>query len=205
MQVNDPRSDILNLLKRKDSSVDTLSSQLGISSTATRQHLSILERDGLVARRLVHEKVGRPKVFYSLTEKAEESFPKLYSNFLRWILADMIEREGPEAVRAMLGRLGTKHASEYKERVGSNGNVEAVVDLLNELGCIAELERDDGHTVIKQYNCYIYEAAMEFGDIACEFALKFIGSLLNEQVELTSSIAKGDRYCSFAVNGKSVL
>ena len=203
MQENAPRSDILNFLKRNESSVGELSSQLGISSTATRQHLSILERDGLVQRKAVKEKIGRPKIFYSLTEKAEESFPKLYSNFLKWILADIIEREGAEAVRAMLGRLGTKHAAEYRERVGSNGDAEAVVALMNELGCISELEREDGHVRIKAYNCYIYDAAVEFGDIMCEFALKCIGSLLNKQVVLTSSIAHGDRYCVFEFDGAS--
>ena len=205
MQVNGPRSEILSLLKRSESSVDELSQQLGISPTAARQHLSILERDGLVQRTAVKEKIGRPKIYYSLTIKAEAYFPKLYNNFLKWILADMIEREGQEAVRAMLGRLGTKHAAEYKERVGSDGNAEAVVALMNELGCLSELEREDGHLRIKAYNCYIYDAAMEFGDIMCEFALHCIGSLLDKQVALTSSIAKGDRYCVFELDGTSEI
>jgi predicted ArsR family transcriptional regulator len=205
MHGGDPRSDILNLLRLNESSADELSSQLGISSTATRQHLSILERDGLVARTSVHEKVGRPKVFYSLTEKSEELFPKAYSAFFKWIIRDMIEREGPEVVRTMMGRLGTLQASYYKEQVGIDGNIESVMEVLNELGTYAEMKRVDGQIMIKEYNCLIHEIALEFGDIVCEFNLKFIGSLLNSPVALKSCIARGDKYCSFAIEGKSGL
>lgn len=200
MQADDPRSDILNLLKRKDYSVDDLSPQLGISPTATRQHLSILERDGLIKRNTIKEKIGRPKVFYSLTEKAEEKFPKLYSHFFKWIIKDMIEQDGPETVRALMGRFGAEQASYYKDRMRNDGDVDSVVEILNELGTYAELERVDGKLIIKEYNCLVYEVALEFGDMMCEFNRKFISSLLNSRVELESCIARGDKYCAFSVH-----
>ena len=105
MLSNHTRTDVLHLLKRNESSVDGLSAQLGISATATRQHLSILERDGLVKRTSVKKIIGRPKVMYSLTEKAEEFFPKAYFDFLKCVINDMCEREGPDGVRTMMGRL----------------------------------------------------------------------------------------------------
>jgi predicted ArsR family transcriptional regulator len=200
MRMGDPRSNILDVLKRKNSSVDELSPQLGISPTAIRQHLSILERDGLITRTSVKEKWGRPKVFYSLTEKSEKLFPKAYSEFFKWIIKDIIEREGPEAVRALMGRLGTEQASYYKERVSGDGGVESVVEILNELGTFAELDRADGHMLIKEYNCLVYEIAMEFGEIMCEFNRSFISSLLNSSVELKSCIVRGDKCCSFEID-----
>jgi len=112
----------------------------------------------------------------------------------------MIEREGSETVRALMGRLGTEQASYYKERVSGDGNAESIVELLNELGTFAELEREDGHMLIKEYNCLVYEIAMEFGDIVCEFNRSFISSLLNSSVELKSCIVRGDKCCSFAVD-----
>jgi predicted ArsR family transcriptional regulator len=92
--MEDPRSGIFDVLKRKDSSVDKSSFQLGISPTAIRQHLAILERDSLIKRIMIKEKMGRPKIFYSLTESAEKFFPKAYSDFFKWIIRDMIERDG---------------------------------------------------------------------------------------------------------------
>jgi predicted ArsR family transcriptional regulator len=200
MQIEDARAEILNFLKRRDASVDELSSKLGISSTATRQHLAILERDSLIKRIAIKEKMGRPKIFYSLTESAEKFFPKAYSDFFKWIIRDIIEREGAERVREMMARLGAEQASYYKERLKGDGDVESVVELLNELGRFAEMEQEDGKMIIKEYNCLIYELAMEFGGMMCEFDQNFIGSLLNSSVELKSSIARGDRCCSFAVN-----
>ena len=200
MQIEDARAEILNFLKRQDSYVDELSSKLGISSTATRQHLAILERDSLIKRIAIKEKMGRPKIFYSLTERAETFFPKAYSDFFKWIIRDIIEREGSERVREMMARLGAEQASYYKERLRGDGDVESVVELLNELGSFAEMEQEDGQIIIKEYNCLIYELAMEFGGMMCEFDQNFIGSLLNSSVELKSCIARGDRCCSFALN-----
>jgi len=200
MQIEDARAEILNFLKQHDSYVDELSSKLGISSTATRQHLAILERDGLIKRTLVKEKMGRPKIFYSLTERAEAFFPKAYSEFFKWIIRDMIEREGVEIVREMMARMGAEQASYYKGRLKGNGDVESVMELLNDLGSFAELEREDGQIIIKEYNCLIYEIAMAFGEDMCEFDRNFIGGLLNSSVELKSCMARGDRFCSFALN-----
>ncbi len=202
MQQGDPRSDILEVLRRKEASVDDLSAQVGISSTAIRQHLAILARDGLLARRPMHEKVGRPKVFYSLSAKAEEHFPKAYYKFLTWVIADILAREGPDAVRALMGRLGTQHAARFRERVGHDGNVQELVKLLNELGCYAELTIEDGQTILKEYNCLIYEVAMEFGDIVCAFNEKFIETLLDRRVAMTNCIARGDRYCSYIIQAE---
>ena len=196
MHSNGSRSDILSFLKRCESSVDELSAHLGISSTATRQHLFILERDGLVRRRAVKEKIGRPKDNYSLTEKAEELFPKAYSELCKWVFGDIIEREGPESVKAMMGRLGTNYAAQYRHRVKGTGDVASVVELLNELGAFAEEGMDEGQ-FLKVSNCPFYDIAQEFGDIICEFHLKFISSLLNVPVKLDRCMANGDRDCFY--------
>ena len=198
MQREDTRTEILTFLKRKDASVDELSSKLGISSTATRQHLTILERDRLITRIAIKEKMGRPKIFYSLTERAEKFFPKAYSEFFSWIIRDMIEREESERVKEMMARLGVEQAAHYRGTL--NGDVESVVELLNNQGRYAELERVDGQLLIKEYNCLIYELAMEFGEVMCAFDRNFIGGLLNSSVELKSCIANGERFCSFALS-----
>jgi len=147
----------------------------------------------------VKEKLGRPKSIYSLTEKAENLFPKAYPEFLTWIIKDIIDREGPEGVRALMGRLGAEQASYYKERMRGDGDVESVVDVLKELGAFAEMKSENGHLMIREFNCLIYDVAMEFGEMVCEFDLKFISSLLNSGVALKSCIANGDKCCSFAL------
>ncbi len=197
MQKNGTRRTILNVLKMRDSSVSELSSQLGLSSTATRQHLFILERDGLIKGSSFKGELGRPKFVYSLTEKAEELFPKLYPEFSKWVISDLLEREGAESVKALMGRLGVKHASFYKSRVKGDRDVESVVYLLNELGAFAAIESADGKAILKVCNCPLHDIALEFGDIICEFGVQFIGTLLNAPVKLTSCMAHGDRDCFY--------
>jgi predicted hydrocarbon binding protein len=43
---------------------------------------------------------------------------------------------------------------------------------------------------------------MEFGEDMCEFDRNFIGGLLNSNVELKSCMARGDRFCAFALNSE---
>jgi predicted ArsR family transcriptional regulator len=197
MQKDDTRRAILNILKMRDSSVSELSSQLGLSQTATRQHLFILERDGLIQRTSVKGGSGRPKILYSLTEKAEELFPKLYPELTKLIISDMLEEEGAESVRALMGRLGRKKALYYKNRVRGDKDVESVVHILNELGAFAEVEQSDGKTILKVCNCPLHALILEFGDIICEFGLQFIGTLLNTSVRFTSCMAHRDRDCVY--------
>jgi predicted ArsR family transcriptional regulator len=174
-----------------------LSSELGLSSTATRQHLFILERDGLIKGSSVKGDFGRPKFVYSLTEKAEVFFPKLYPELSKWIISDLLEREGAESVRALLGRLGAKQASFYKHRVKGARDVESVVYILNELGAFAAVESASSNTILKVCNCPLHEIMLEFGDIICEFGVQFIGVLLNVPVKLISCMAHGDRDCFY--------
>ncbi|MBU7025586.1 MAG: ArsR family transcriptional regulator, partial [Theionarchaea archaeon] len=61
------RHEILKILKRERCTVDELSSKIGISPTAIRQHLTILEGDSLVTRETLKEGIGRPKVIYTIT------------------------------------------------------------------------------------------------------------------------------------------
>jgi len=73
------RRQILEYLQRHGrGTVKELGQLLGLTSTGIRQHLTVLERDGLVDVREERGHVGRPTLVYSLTEKADALFPKTY-------------------------------------------------------------------------------------------------------------------------------
>ena len=53
--------EVLELLRRKQAaSAESVSGELGITANAVRQHLTNLERDGLVKSEPVRHKRGRP-------------------------------------------------------------------------------------------------------------------------------------------------
>jgi predicted ArsR family transcriptional regulator len=70
---------ILSHLKRSGgSTVDALASEFGLARMTVRQHLSGMERDGLVVSREERRRTGRPHMLFSLTAGGEERFPKRY-------------------------------------------------------------------------------------------------------------------------------
>ena len=72
-------------------SITELSKEMNITLMAIRQHLLILEHKGLVKHVAKGKKVGRPTFYYSLTERGENIFPKVYDTFMMDIF-EVIEK-----------------------------------------------------------------------------------------------------------------
>ena len=71
------RQEILALLRRHGQmTAGELSDRLGIGAVGVRQHMALLERDGLVHTAAVRRGVGRPSHLYALTSQAESLFPQ---------------------------------------------------------------------------------------------------------------------------------
>ncbi len=141
------RGRIVTMLRRAGRTVDELAPAVGLTDNGVRAHLATLERDGLVQQRGVVRRggSGKPAYVYELTPQAEELFPKAYEPVLRQLLDVLTERVGPEESEALLRSVGHRIAEE--QTVPANGvhaRLEAAVDVLNELGSLAELEERDG-------------------------------------------------------------
>ena len=75
------------LLKDKAGlTADEISSALGITRNAVRQHLAALENDGLVTPGPTRPSGGRPRQLYALTAKGLEVFPRHYSWFAQLLV-----------------------------------------------------------------------------------------------------------------------
>jgi len=98
------RSGILETLKRAGSlTAADLAREMGVSAIAARQHLSVLEAEGLVEASLRRKSgVGRPSSVYHLTEKGQETFPRLYDEFLLLVLKGVREIGGVSGMKALL-------------------------------------------------------------------------------------------------------
>ena len=91
------RQEILQHLQRNGrATVKELGQLLGLTSTGIRQHLTVLERDGLVLAREERGGVGRPTLVYSLTDKAEALFPRSYDELANNLLEEIRASEGRE-------------------------------------------------------------------------------------------------------------
>jgi predicted ArsR family transcriptional regulator len=149
------RGQIVTLLRRSGCTVEELARAIGLTDNGVRAHLAVLERDGIVRQRGSVRRSsggGKPAYVYGLTEQAEDLFPKAYEPALRRLLEVLSERLGSGESEALLRSVGRRLAEEHSTRA-DGARLESAVEVLNELGGLAELEEHDGGLVIRGYSC----------------------------------------------------
>src|ERR1700757_3489508 len=114
------RMEILELLRRKGrSSAETIAGDLGVTANAGRQHLTNLERDGLVVSQPERSGRGRPALQFGLTERADAVFPKRYGQLATMVLQEVQEMGGPEALDEIFARVAARHGDAMGKELGS--------------------------------------------------------------------------------------
>ena len=100
------RGRIVTLLRGTTKTVNELARQLELSDNAVRAHLLSLERDGLIKQSGIQRGTRKPHLAYSLTEEAEQLFPKAYDVLLNQLIAVLKERLSPLALEEVLREVG---------------------------------------------------------------------------------------------------
>jgi predicted ArsR family transcriptional regulator len=174
------RGRVVTLLRRAGFSVEELARELGLTNNGVRAHLATLERDGIVRQRGVVRSEsggGKPAYLYELTPEAEDLFPKAYEPVLYRlldVLAEQLESDESEALLRTVGRLMAEE--QIDPTAGARAGLEAAVDVLNELGGLAELEERDGGFVIRSYSCPLSGLTPDHPEV-CNIAETLIAEL----------------------------
>jgi predicted ArsR family transcriptional regulator len=195
------RQQILATLKRSGrDSLDGLSQLLGISREGVRKHLVILEREGLVSVSLRRGGPGRPGHVYSLTEQADESFPRRYADIALEVLDYLTKHYGQEAVDEFFASRTTRMVDMYKPIVSGQmrERIEALCSILRQAGALAEWDESADGFVLRCYNCRVSRVARHYPE-SCVHDQDLIERLLGTEVQRQSCMAKGDSACQFLV------
>jgi predicted ArsR family transcriptional regulator len=161
---------VVTLLRRAGFTVDELARELDLTNNGVRAHLATLERDGIVRQSGVVRREsggGKPAYLYELTPEAEDLFPKAYEPVLYRlldVLAEQLESDESEALLRAVGRLMAEEQTVPTDD-GARARLEAAVDVLNELGGLAELEAQDGGYVIRGYSCPLSGVTQEHPEV----------------------------------------
>src|SRR5690606_28308221 len=105
---NDTRRGVMfHLLQNREGglTLDELATIVGVSRNAIRQHITGLERDGLVRPVGVRRTGRRPSRAYGLTELGGEHFPRQYDRLALRLLEAIDDRLGPEAAETGLAAM----------------------------------------------------------------------------------------------------
>ena len=196
------RQQILEHLQRHGrATVKELGQLLRLTSTGIRQHLTVLERDGLVTASEERGRVGRPTLVYSLTEKAETLFPKGYDELATALLEEIRSEEGSERLYELLHRVAQRLAESFWERVQGKSlsqRVEETALILQEQGCLVDWEQRDSEFFLHEFTCPLSKMAKQDSSV-CTLHLELVRLLTGADTRLVRSLLRGERACTYRI------
>ncbi len=202
LQMQSTRQHILEYLQRQGrATVKELGNLLGLTSTGIRQHLTVLERDGLVDAREERGRVGRPTLVYSLTDKADALFPKTYDALAAVLLEEIRCSQGKERLHELLHKVAERMAAPYAERTEGRPLPERVREtarILEEQGCLVDVRVTDGEYYIDEFTCPFPRVAQQDRSV-CALHVDFVRILTGGDTRLTQSLLRGERACCYRI------
>src|SRR5215218_3355973 len=191
------RERVVVLLRRHGRlSAPQLAELLELSSVGLRRHLALLERDGLVSSVVEKPKRGRPTAVYRLTDAGLETFPRHYDEVAREALA-FLKGQDAATLAQFLAWRNERLAASYAGRMEGATLAErtdALAEVLNEQGFMAEVEPADGGLRLCQHNCTVEHLAAELPDL-CTSEAELFERLLGTQVEREATVVDGAVRC----------
>ncbi|NJP05854.1 MAG: HTH domain-containing protein [Chloroflexaceae bacterium] len=196
-----PASIILQYLQRHgEVTIKQLEDVLEVSTTAVREHLANLQLYGLIATRTMRSGPGRPRLVYTLTDKAHDLFPKQYDVLINLLLQEIAAGEGPNKVEQLLERVSRRIAHEYAGNIqeeGIAGRLAQLRTLLEQRGVPSEVEAEG--IGIHIFSCPYLDVAQEHEHV-CTMDRQMVEQVLGQKVTLKQSIRQGHHQCSFIVD-----
>jgi len=200
------RQAILDYLRvHREATVRDLSRVLSLTTTGVRQHMAVLEGDGLVTFRDLKGRVGRPAQVYRLTEDGEARYPKSYDRLALAILDAAREVCDVDLYPRLVGATATHLATPVQG--ASSGSVAeraaVVTEHLRAEGSVAEVVSDpDGsasgtdEATIVQHTCPYLNAAI-LAPMVCAIDVASIEQATDCRVALLESRIEGSERCVF--------
>lgn len=196
------RRQILDILKKRGrATLEELAREVALSPVTVRVHLSVLQRDDLVNVEEVRGRVGRPYFVYSLTEEAEDLFPKRYHVLANRLLVGIDEVLTPELRSLLLSQIAEKWAAERGARLAGKELAEKVAEIAQirtEEGAIADWEKTEDGYVLRQYNCPNLLVSRAHSQV-CTIEENYLARLMDTPLVRLGCIGQGDRVCSFLI------
>ncbi|HWH68454.1 MAG TPA: hypothetical protein VNT26_03675 [Candidatus Sulfotelmatobacter sp.] len=147
--------------------------------------------------------MGRPTRVYSLTESADDLFPKKYGA-LTLELLDFLSASGSDLVERFFAARGQSFVNKYGPEVSRGSSLEQRVARLSEIqlsnGYLADWAKTEGEALtLKEFNCPVHQVSRKY-PTACAHELEFFKTVLGtENVERVECIAKGGSCCRYVI------
>src|SRR5215211_7294320 len=116
-----------------------LAERLGLTPMAVRQHLYVLQREGLVTAEERPVPIGRPAKFWRLTREADHLFPEAYAELSVALIDSVKDAFGEEGLERVLTSRCARQRADYARRIHPKDPLE------RKLQELANLRTDEGY------------------------------------------------------------
>jgi predicted ArsR family transcriptional regulator len=201
------RQDILDYIRRHgEATVRELSAVLSLTTTGIRQHLTVLERDGLVTVRETRGRIGRPALVYSLTSAGDALFPSRYDELSNLLMEEIRAIAGSKGLQSVLMRVAARTAEPYEGRLRGRPlpeRVDEATRIINERGCVADAQAaGPDEYLINQHTCPFPNVA-RLNSGVCALEVEFVRRLTGGDARLVRSLLRDDKCCTYRIRPAS--
>ena len=201
-EMSETRMRILQLLKmRANMTVGQLTDALHISQMGVRQHLAILEAEGLVEHYQEKQGRGRPPHVYQLTDQANSLFPTTYANFAVGLMHEVAKFNGPGFINKVFRGRMKAQLTAYQLRLAGKTLCERIKELArirDEEGYMARFAENADDYVLIEHNCPIAVIAEEYPYV-CEIELALFRQSLGAKVVREEHLMQGSHRCCYRI------
>ena len=211
------RDKVLLLLKTKGAQTAIrMAEWLKVTTMAVRQHLAVLQDEGLVDyvdERQVDErqKIGRPARVWRLTPKANDCFPDRHTEFAVGMLQAVQDAFGEDGLERLITATTQRQIEAYSDRMPGpdtplKHRVAALAKIREDEGYMAEWRQvPDGTIEFVQNHCAI-DSAARFSGRLCNGEQALFRTVLGDgvSVERFEYLHSGDRRCAYRISSLKV-
>jgi predicted ArsR family transcriptional regulator len=196
------KTDLVLMMKRQgEVTIKEATTALGLASTTIRQHLSKLEQDGFVDRRLDRSGVGRSSQLYYLTKKANTFFQNREPALLIHLIRSLLAAGEMDRLKSIYSSFCADQLAHWKRRTTTHlSDTEKTAELqrlLKELGYIPKCDYDADHRlVIELFHCP-YPNVARLIPFQCECEQRLFEDLTDTTLTRECGLTNGNESCRF--------
>jgi len=195
------RQEILEILRgEKQATVEDLASRLKLTPMTIRHHLNVLQAQNLVLATQVRrsQKVGRPRLIYTLTDAADDLFPQSYGELARHLVSEIKGSMTPPEVQGIFTRIGERIAAEAPPPVAGQSfeeRLDQITAFLDRQGFLFHWEKTGEGYTLTNLNCPYRQVTKDHAEV-CAMDAVLVSRLLGVEIRRTSRLREGGSSCS---------
>lgn len=190
-----------HVARHESATIAELVEAVGVTTTAIRQQVTHLLNEGWLERGQHNNGPGRPANVFKLSEDGRRLFAYDVDEFARLLLHELVERETPEKVAALLNAVHQRMMRRVAGAADADNpaeQFEQLAEYFMRRGTVADADRSATGTRLRVFTCPFHGVAHEQPHI-CELERDSLAELTGRSVELRSRLIDGERCCEFAV------